>query len=192
MENEAILFRKIQEGDWTAFALFFKAHAEQLYLYALAFVKEKTLAEDIVQEAFIYLWIHRARISYTGSVYAYLMQSVKNACINYKTHLEVEEKYQKVALLTEDRDESENEWEEMRQKVMQAVESLPAKCREIFILGAIEGMKYQEIAEKLDISVNTVKTQMKQAYRKIKKQVGSDTMVYTVLFFGNIFTQRGI
>ena len=55
MENEALLFKKMQLGDWTAFNLFFKEYMEQLYLYAVAFVKDRAAAEDIVQDSFIYL-----------------------------------------------------------------------------------------------------------------------------------------
>lgn len=188
MENEAILFRKMQEGDWAAFALFFKAYTEPLYLYALAFVKDRAVAEDVVQDAFIYLWTNRARIGYRGSVYAYLLQSVKNACLNYKTHLGVEEKYRQVAANPHEEDEPDTEWEEVRQKVLQAVDRLPPKCREIFILGTVEGMKYNEIAEKLDISVNTVKTQMKYAYRKVRNQVKLNEFLILMLLGGDFFS----
>ena len=59
MENEALLFKKMQLGDWTAFNLFFKEYMEQLYLYAVAFVKDRAAAEDIVQDSFIYLWTNK-------------------------------------------------------------------------------------------------------------------------------------
>lgn len=189
MENESQLFKRMQEGDWTAFNLFFRAYTEQLYLYALAFVKTRAVAEDIVQDAFIYFWSNRARITFNGTVYAYLVQSVKNACINYKAHQEVEEKYRKAVVPTDDEGDTEAEWEALRQRVMAAIELLPPKCREIFILGAIEGMTYQQIADKLGISVNTVKTQMKFAYRKVKEQAGAerDLMVVLTLLGTNFF-----
>lgn len=184
MENEAQLFKQMQQGDWAAFNCFFKTYTGRLYLYALAFVKEKVVAEDVVQDAFIYLWINREHIAFTGSVYVYLLQSVKNACINYKAHQQVEEKYRQVAVDLEEGEGDEAEWEELRQKVMRAIGSLPPKCREIFILGAVEGMKYQEIADKLGVSVNTVKTQMKYAYRKVRFQTGSDEMMMVILLLG--------
>lgn len=181
MENEARVFKRMQEGDWAAFNLFFKEFTEQLYLYAVAFVKEKAVAEDIVQEVFIWLWTNRSKIHYTGSMYAYLLSSVRNACINYKSHLEVEEKYRQAMLYEEGTDTSEEEWEELRGRVLTAIESLPPKCREIFILGAVEGLKYQEIAAQLDVSVNTVKTQMKFAYRKVKAQTGVERDLIVVI-----------
>lgn len=189
MENESRLFRQMQNGDWTVFNLFFRTYTEQLYSYALAFVKNKAVAEDIVQEVFIYLWVHRARISFNGSVYGYLLQAVKNACINYKAHEEVEEKYRKAMAETGNVEDTDAEWEDLRQKVMAAIGQLPPKCREIFILGAVEGLTYQQIAVRLGISTNTVKTQMKFAYRKVRKQAGAerDVMVIVTLLGMNFF-----
>jgi RNA polymerase sigma-70 factor len=174
MENEALLFKKMQTGDWAAFNLFFKEYTERLYLYAVAFVKNRAIAEDIVQDSFIYLWTNRRKINFTGSVYAYLLSAVRNACINYKAHQQVEEKYRESIKASLTVSDEEEEWEELRQKVMTAIDRLPPKCREIFILGAIEGLKYQDIAEILGVSVNTVKTQMKSAYRKVKLQAGKE------------------
>lgn len=181
IKDEAALFREMQEGSWDAFNSFFKEYMEQLYLYALAFVKERTVAEDIVQDVFIYLWTNRNRIHYAGSLYAYLLSAVKNACINHKAHLEVEDKYRQAMADAEDYSFAETEWEELRQRVMVAVDSLPPKCREIFILGAVDGMKYQEIADQLGVSVNTVKTQMKFAYRKVKAQTGAEQELLLVI-----------
>gem|GEM_PF-672565 len=137
MENEALLFKKMQLGDWTAFNLFFKEYMEQLYLYAVAFVKDRAAAEDIVQDSFIYLWTNRGKINFTGSIYAYLLLAVKNACINYKAHQQVEEKYRATFQADGTTGEGEEEWEELRNRVMRAIDCLPPKCREIFILGAV-------------------------------------------------------
>ena len=79
MQSEDVLFRKMQEGDWCAFNSFFESYIEQLYNYALGFVKQREVAEDIVQDTFIYLWVNRDKIVYTGSVYAYLCRAVKNS-----------------------------------------------------------------------------------------------------------------
>ena len=161
----------MQEGDWSAFNSFFDRYAEQLFHYALGFVKHREEAEDIVQEVFIYLWTNRDKITYTGSVY--LCRSVKNSCIDYKLHEKVEERYRQEMMMTgvDDSDENDN-FEELYDRLQSIMETLPPKCREIFILGCMESMSYKEIAEQLDISVNTVKTQMKTAYKKIKDEFG--------------------
>lgn len=178
-------FREMQRGDWAAFNFFFKQHAESLFHYALGFVKLKEEAEDIVQNTFIYLWTHRDQIEYTGSVYAYLSRAVKNACIDYKLHEEVKSRYEREILAggqEADVDEGEN-FEELYARLQEVMNALPAKCREIFILGCVDGMSYREIAEQLGISVNTVKTQMKVAYRKIKGEFeGRDSKFMLLLF----------
>lgn len=185
MSEEQVLFIEMQKGNWTAFNFFFKEYIERLYLYAFAFVKKKDVAEDIVQEAFIYLWTNRSRLTYNGPVSAYLMRSVKNACVNYRLHSEVERKYQHEVLVNSSEIvEDADDMEEIRQKILETVDKLPQKCREIFILGCVEGLKYREIADKLDISVNTVKTQMKFAYRKIKADAGIDSVLLIIFISG--------
>ena len=63
MQDELILFRKMQEGDWCAFNSFFESYSERLYLYALGFVGKREEAVVIEQESFIYLWVKRAKIT---------------------------------------------------------------------------------------------------------------------------------
>lgn len=172
MESEEFLLKKMQKGDWNAFEYFFKMYVQPLYVYALAFVKERGEAEDIVQNAFIYFWEHRNKIEWKSSIYAYLLRIVKNACINYKTHQQVEEKYRKDISFKENLEEEYYDWEELRNRIMTAIDSLPEKCREIFIMACIENLKYTDISNKLNVSVNTVKTQIKIAYRKIRNESG--------------------
>ncbi|WP_040372027.1 RNA polymerase sigma factor [Butyricimonas synergistica] len=174
MQEEEKLFNRMQEGDWSAFNSFFECYAEQLYHYALGFVKHREEAEDIVQDVFIYLWTNRDKIAYTGSVYAYLCRAVKNSCIDYKLHEKVEERYRReMAVLAPEDAGEEDDFEELYARLQAVMETLPPKCREIFVLGCVESMSYKEIAEQLNISVNTVKTQMKSAYKKIKGEFGN-------------------
>ena len=70
--------------------------------------------------------------------------------------------------------------------------ALPAKCREIFILGCVDGMSYKEIAEQLGISVNTVKTQMKVAYKKIKSEFEEGNNKFMLLLFACVSEEEMI
>ncbi len=194
MQQEEMTFREMQRGDWAAFNFFFKQHAESLFHYALGFVKLKEEAEDIVQNTFIYFWTHRDQIEYTGSVYAYLLRAVKNACIDYKLHEEVKSRYEREILAggqEADMDEGEN-FEELYARLQEVMNALPAKCREIFILGCVDGMSYKEIAEQLGISVNTVKTQMKVAYKKIKSEFEEGNNKFMLLLFACVSEEEMI
>ena len=91
----------MQKDDWNAFAYFFDSYAEQLYHYALGFVRYREEAEDIVQKAFLQMWTNRKKMVYIGPVYAYLCRSVKNSCINYHLRKKVEERYRQEMLMTE-------------------------------------------------------------------------------------------
>ncbi len=181
-QEEEKLFYRMQKDDWDAFAYFFDSYAEQLYHYALGFVRYREEAEDIVQKAFLQMWTNRNKMVYIGSVYAYLCRSVKNSCINYQLRKKVEERYRQEMLMTE-ADEEDN-FEELYACLQAVMEKLPPKCREIFILGCVESLSYKEIAGKLNISVNTVKTQTTVAYRKIKDELDDKNMKMISLIFG--------
>ena len=191
MQKELALFRKMQEGDWNAFNSFFESYAERLYLYAVGFVGNREEAEDIVQDTFIYLWVNRTKIDYTGSVYAYLSRAVKNSCIDYKLHAEVERKYQREILASQNEfAEEEENLDELYGRLQMVMNSLPPKCKEIFILGCVEGLSYKEVAEQLGVSVNTVKTQVKVAYKKIKSEFGDQHKNFMLILCNSFFKEE--
>ena len=82
--------------------------------------------------------------------------------------------------------EDEEELNIMRERLKMFVDSLPEKCREIFILACIEGLKYKQVAEKLDVSVNTVKTQLKSAYSKLRAEFNENDLeiIVFLIFLG--------
>ena len=191
MQDELTLFRKMQEGDWSAFNSFFESYSERLYLYALGFVGNRAEAEDIVQDTFIYLWVHRAKISHSGSIYAYLSRSVKNSCIDRKLHEEVKQRYQREMMASgEEVSEDYESFEELYERLQIVMDSLPPKCKEIFILGCVEGLSYKDVAEQLGVSVNTVKTQVKVAYKKIKSEFGDRDKNFMLILCNSFFKEE--
>ncbi len=191
MQDEITLFRKMQEGDWSAFNSFFESYSERLYLYALGFVGNQAEAEDIVQDTFIYLWVNRAKISHMGSLYNYLSRAVKNSCIDRKLHKEVEQKYRREMMaFGEEAGEDTENFEELYERLQTVMESLPPKCKEIFILGCVEGLSYKDVAEQLGVSVNTVKTQVKVAYKKIKSEFGDRNRNFMLILCNSFFTGK--
>jgi len=191
MQDELVLFRKMQEGDWNAFNSFFEAYSEQLYLYALGFVGNRAEAEDIVQDTFIYLWVNRAKISHSGSLYGYLSRAVKNSCIDRKLHEEVEQRYRREMMASgEESGEESGNFEELYDRLQVVMDSLPPKCKEIFILGCVEGLNYKDVAEQLGVSVNTVKTQVKVAYKKIRSEFGDGNKNFMLILCNTFFKEK--
>lgn len=175
-EKEISVFRKMQQGDPSALEYFFQEYMELLYYRALGYVKEPLVAEDIVQEVFIRFWDNRQKVDISVSVAGYLTRSVVNSAKNYLEHISVRQRYEK-EFLSENPDKAEEpseeaedleQLEQLRERLKIFVDSLPEKCREIFLLACIEGLKYREVAERLGVSVNTVKTQVKSAYAKLR------------------------
>ena len=171
--EELLIFNRMRQGDPSALEYFFQKYMELLYYRALGYIKDPLVAEDIVQEVFIHFWDNRKKLEISLSVIAYLTRSVVNGCKNNLEHLSVRQRYEQDYQhenqnLTERKEYDEEELEQLRIRLRIFVDSLPEKCREIFILACIDGLKYREVAERLDVSVNTVKTQVKSAYAKLR------------------------
>ena len=164
---------------------------DSLYRFAYFRTGSRADAEDIVQDTFIYLWVNRAKITHSGSLYAYLSRSVKNSCIDRKLHAEVEQRYLREMMASgeESSEDSEN-LEELYKRLQVVMDSLPPKCKEIFILGCVEGLSYKDVAEQLGVSVNTVKTQVKVAYKKIKSEFGDHNKNFMLILCNSFFKEE--
>ncbi|NDV60114.1 RNA polymerase sigma-70 factor [Bacteroides sp. 519] len=156
------------------------------YPKLVRFCKEYVLAsedaENIVQDCFVYLWEQKDKISSIHNLNAFLFWLVKNRCIDFlrqkimaddkKENMQntfIQEytfKLQSIELF--DNSLSDNEIEQIIEK---AINSLPDKCRDIFILNKIEGLKYDEIAQQMNLSPNTVRNQIAIALKKMKSEL---------------------
>ncbi len=170
-------------GDKSAFETIYNMYSKDLYYYALGILKNKEVAEDIIQEMFVYLWKNRQNISGDYPIIVYLQKIVKNSCLNYFRHLNVEKKYEDS--FEEDITISEEEKKELYDLILEvktAINKLPEKCRKIFVLSCVEGLKYNEVAEDVGVSVNTVKSQVKIAYKKVREEIKSKEANLFILY----------
>lgn len=166
-------------------------HFEEIYVswfsrmkyFALEYVVSEEDAENIVQDVFTELWERKEILAYDVNLVALLFTSIKNRCIDLLRHRIVvkeavnliQEEYQatlrmKLASL-ELFDQSLLSEQDIERIITEVVDSLPEKCREIFIKSKIEGKKQKDIAAELNISLKTVENQMDIAYKKIKKRI---------------------
>ncbi len=172
--DEIELFELIKNGDEQAFETVFHHYYKSLCLFATQMLKDDTEAEEIVQDLFVKIWEKRNRINIESSVKNYLIRSVKNLCLNYIKHNKIKNLHTKNILSESDSElQDENNFIEvdLLQKIEECVDSLPDKRREIFRLSREEGLKYREIAEKLNISVKTVETQMGLAFKTLREKL---------------------
>lgn len=183
------LISQLTEGNITAFEQVFRRYARGMQLVAYSLCKDPDLAKDAVQESFIYLWEHREKIKDGGSLDGYLYASVRNYILNHFRHMAVrqqkEEDIIREQVYMSDED-SKEDWEYKFEIVRKEIAGLPESCRRIFIMTVLEGMGYAEAAEVLGVSTNTVKSQVKIAYKRLRARFGGGTEEY--LFFWLLVT----
>lgn len=149
------------------------------YPRMIRFAKEYLLleedAENIVQDIFVMLWEKRDVLDIRISLASYLFTLVKNKCLDFLRHQTVVDEfareYKAKQAALEQLNYTISSDEDIEQIITAAINSLPERCREIFIKSRMEGKKYKEIAEELDISVNTVENQMSIAFRKLRLEL---------------------
>jgi RNA polymerase sigma-70 factor (family 1) len=191
-QYQIILIRKNStETDPNRHNLFknlFDEYYAPLCEFANNYTKDSSISEDLVQEVFVGLWHDREKLDHIHSVKAYLYTSVRNKCLNHLKHLRIVGKHEEHR-----KSATENDIffvdhiieEETHRLIYQAVKELPTKCREIVLLG-INGLKNSEIAEELNISINTVKTQKAIAYKQLRIKL-KDLIILSPLFLSQLF-----
>lgn len=179
------LILKIKNDDSKAFDLLFYDNYEVLCNYAFSIIKDFEASEDIVQDFFVKIWVNRANLTPSKFSKSYIFRSVHNSCLNYIKHQFVKDKYQSVQHISDRIDDFQDSLEdfELMQQIELAIQKLPDKCRNIFCLSRFEGLKYKEIAARLNISENTVDTQIRRALQFLR----DDLKQYLILFLSCYF-----
>ncbi len=158
-----------------AFEQVFKTSFKSLHAYACTILKDDIMAEEMVQNVFCKLWEKKDQIQISQSVNAYLYRSVYNECLNYLKHQKVKDAYVNHARhhmpQQQNNTSGKLQLSELQQRISKALESLPEQCRTVFQLSRFEELKYQEIADRLSISVKTVENHMGKALRLMRTQL---------------------
>jgi RNA polymerase sigma-70 factor (ECF subfamily) len=170
--EEKILFREILRGNKEVFESLFREYFGPLSRYAERYVYEREAAEDIVQNLFVYLWENAEQIHIQTSLKSYLYQSVKNRCMNYLRDLNIHDRHNLLYMesVMEEKNEENVIDQDLVEKIKIAIDQLPGQIASIFKLKYLQGKKQKEIAEELNISENTVKTQILRGKDKLRKQ----------------------
>lgn len=169
-------------SDKEFFRLLFARYFGPLCLYTMRFTHDKASAEEIVHDTFVKLWERREKIEVKENVVAYLYKSVQNNALNYLKSEQTRRKYseaysdkmtqaQDFYAITQESGLSVLLAKELEAKIIEAVESLPVRCKEIFKLSRFSGLKNQEIADKKSITLNTVQKQISIALEKLHEML---------------------
>lgn len=162
------------------FEHYFKRLYLPLCMYALRITNDTATAEDVVQETFISAWQWLDSGGETDNFKSFMYRSVRNTAIS---HLRREDRY--VAL---DMGEFENvsdeiiDTSERDARIWTAIDKLPATCREVFLMSKRDGLTNEEIAEELNISINTVKNHIAKAYNRLRDDLSAGVKVFFMPF----------
>jgi RNA polymerase sigma-70 factor (ECF subfamily) len=171
--SDSELVRRIRAGDERALEAVFRAHYAGMASFVQRFVRSPDVAEELVQDLFLKLWAKREQLSEIETFRTYLFRAARNHALNYLRRQKLERRWQEEHVDDEeaastplaDEDASEHE---VAAAVREAIDRLPPRCREVFLLSRDGGLTYAEIARTLDISVKTVETQMGRALKSLR------------------------
>ena len=177
MKSDETIIAQIQAGNISTFNTLFHVVYIQLYVHCRKFIYDPEIAKDLLQNVFLRFWEKREEIDIHTSLNAYLHRSVQNECLNYirtmKTTAIIEnnDSGQKTEIAGDANPHSELTMLEIEQIMENTIEQLPDQCKSIFRLSRIDGLRNQEIADQLAISVRTVETQIYRALKILKNNL---------------------
>lgn len=170
----------IEDINSTSFSDLYQNYFPKLIRFAREYVVSEEDAENIVQDTFLFLWENQERFQSVRNLNAFLYTLIKNRCIDFlrvkvseaKRNEKVQDRFEREFQLKLDSlsyiDVDHLSEEDVEKLIDEALNSLPEKCRQIFMLSRIDGLKYKEIAERLGVSVNTIENQISIALRKLR------------------------
>jgi len=184
------LVKLLKNGDMRAFDVIYEKYSRKLYGFVLRYLKQEADAEEIVQEVFFKIWKSRSGIDIYSSFESFLFTIAYNSTIsllrkraNEKNYLEYLQQRQQIDQASNQVDEIQ--YNELNEQVETLLNELTPRQKEIFRLSRHQGLSHEEIANKLNISVNTVKNHLVAALSFLKSNLDNGFIIN--LLFINLF-----
>lgn len=185
--EEETLIQRFISGDQTAFELLFRFYYPGLVTFVSQIISDRDEAEEIVQDFFVNVWTVRKNIQKSSSLKSYFFVSVKNRAFNYlkkeqikeKTLNQLKEIVEKDMLFQPDLFVES----ELQQQIAKAMEKLPTRTREIFMMSRFKNISNDEIATQLELSKRTVETQISNALKILRNEL-KEYKFLLLLFWG--------
>ena len=180
--SEKLVVNGLKAGDTEAYQYICDTHCQVLCYTANRYVRDSFVAETIVGDMIYRMWENRATLNVNTSLRSYLIQAVRNGCIDYLRSKH--QRYEVAASHLAEADCMANLADgeqpidrlvgnELADRVDTAIEHLPAECRRVFELSRFMGKRHAEIASELNISVSTVKYHLRNALQLLARELGS-------------------
>lgn len=179
----AELVGDLKRRSHAAFEKVFKEMGPKLYRFALTYLMDADMAEDVVQETFMRFWTALDSLPGNTRVSTYLFASVKHTCLNYYKHLRVEDtnRTKLTEALIYMGSLQYEEGEDLFEKVQICLQKLPDQQRKVLEMKIFRDMSYKEIAGELNLSEVTVHTHVKRAYKAIREALPMVCLLWSAL-----------
>ena len=191
MSTETELVLALKNNDINSFDQLFRLYSSRLFFFAKGFLKNRQDAEEIVQDVFIKVWEHRADLDEFRSIRSFLFTIAHRAMIDGFRKKERENLLLKKVKLDQseldDETQQKLQYDSIKEQVDKMVEMMPPKRKLIYKLSREEGLSHQEIADKLNISKNTIENQIAEALKFLRSKLDRDSLL--LLFYFALFHQ---
>ena len=176
--DDRTLLAQLRAGEENAIALLFERYYEALCAFAVAYTSSSAEAEEVVEDVFLHLWEARERLEIRDSVKGYLYMATRNRALNHARHVRAERRWIDAAWQPDDPPgmgqalpsvEDDLHAAEFVRAVRDAVDRLPPRCRQVFLLHRQHGLTYIEIGTALEISPRTVENLIARSLRHLRK-----------------------
>ena len=177
---------EFKKGDPQAFSYFFHLHYRPLCYFAAQLVNSQQEGEDIVKDTYVKLWQKRTDFETPQNIKAFLYITTRNACLNFLRHLQVRESSRKELIYLEEEKGEElvlNQMirAELMQEIYSEIEKLPERRREVFKMAYLDGMKNEEIADQMNISIHTVKEHKGKALYSLRLRFSDHQIILFIM-----------
>lgn len=190
--KEHTLIDWLRKDKQKAFRKIFDQYYSLLCAIAYHYVKDTSVSASLAEDALLSIWEKYEDITFTTSLKSYLMRTVRNKSIDYlrisrleQTFIDIEE-FGNYSFISDEEVFEKYMLAELEEKIVDAIGTLPEECRNVFIMSRFDERSYQEIADHLNISINTVKYHMKRALSLLRDEL-KDYLVLMVVFYKIFF-----
>lgn len=179
------LMLEIKAGNMFAFDVLYKKYCKRVYKFGFSILKSPEESENLMQDVFLCLWENRHKIEKASSIKSYVFTITYNSAISIlrkkARESEFVEYLKSLQEISQEPVNAEMEYNELTNKLNKIIAGLPQRQKEVYLLHKVECLKYSEIAERLNISVNTIENHMSRALKTIRKNLGDYSLI-TILF----------
>ena len=184
--SDGELMKEIKADNMFAFDVLYKKYCKRVYRFGYSILKSQEESENLMQDVFLNLWENRDKVEKDSSIKSYVFTITYNSAISIirkkARESDFVEYVKTLQEINEDPVNMELEYNELVNKLDEIIRELPQRQKEVYLLQKVEGLKYSEIAERLNISVNTIENHMSRALKTIREKLGNYSLI-AILFW---------